>query len=268
MRKLFKSGMLSLILFGTVFVTACGTSNTTNQPTNQGSSNKPVAKKDFTYAMSGLYKPFNYKENGTLTGFDVEVGKALAEKMGMNPVPVTNPWETIIQGLLAKKYDAILGSMTVTDKRKEVVNFTQPYYRSGSQVFVAQDNQTIKSINDLKGKTVGVVKASTYKDLAKKYAGKVVEYDSDLTALMDLPTGRLNAVITDKIVGIRVINEKAIKIKDVGPTITTDDQAIAVRKDDPELLAKLNKALDEIIKDGTYDKISKKWFGRNILGNQ
>ncbi len=98
-----------------------------------------MVKKEFRYAMSGLYKPFNYKENdGKLVGFDVELGEALAKKMNMKPTPITNPWETLIQGLKAKKYDVILGSMAITEERLKAVNFSNPYYRSGAQIFVAK----------------------------------------------------------------------------------------------------------------------------------
>ncbi|RXT04262.1 ABC transporter substrate-binding protein [Ammoniphilus sp. CFH 90114] len=258
MKKKWFAGILSTVLLGSLVLSGCGSSEKTN-------SSDP-SQQEFQYAMSGLYKPFNFKEGGELTGFDVEIGQALAEKMGMKPVPVTNPWETLIQGLVSNKYHAIIGSMTVTEERLKTVNFTNPYYRSGAQIFVSETNQDLKSADDLKGKTIGVVKASTYKDLAVTYTDKIVEYDSDLTALMDLPTGRLDAVITDQMVGFRVIKEGAVKIKDVGEPLTHDDQAIAVRKEDEELLKKLNQALDEIVKDGTYDQISEKWFGRSILG--
>ncbi|WP_027415969.1 ABC transporter substrate-binding protein [Aneurinibacillus terranovensis] len=266
MKKTWMVFLVSTVLAGSLFVTACGGKQEAAKP----AQNQGTEQQAFHFGLSGLYKPFNFKENGKLAGFDVEIGEALAQKMGMKPDPVTNPWETIVQGLLAKKYDAILGSMTVTDERKKVVNFTNPYYRSGSQIFVAENNDTIKSAADLKGKKIGVVKASPYKTLALTYTDKdkVIEYDSDLTAIMDLPTGRLDAVITDQMVGFRVIKEGSAKIKDVGKPLSHDDQAIAVRKEDKELLDKLNKALDEIIKDGTYDKISNKWFGRNILGDE
>ena len=259
MKKSWLAGLFVSLLFVSIVLTACGSTEKSN-----GSN-----KQEFKYAMSGLYKPFNYKDNGKLAGFDVEIGEALAKKMGMKPVPVTNPWETLIQGLQAKKFDAILASMTVTDERKKSVNFTDTYYRSGAQIFVAKDNQAIKSVADLKGKKIGVVKASTYKELALQNTDKenVIEYDSDITALMDLPTGRLDAVITDQMVGLPIIKDGAIKIKDVGEPLSHDDQAIAVRKEDKELLDKLNKALAEIIKDGTYEKISNEWFGRSILGD-
>ncbi|GHH99145.1 ABC transporter substrate-binding protein [Neobacillus kokaensis] len=261
MKRWGNSWLLAALLIVSLVLSACG------QDEEKDSGNG-TDQEEFHYAMSGLYKPFNFKEGGKLKGFDVEIGEALAEKMGMKPVAVTNPWETLIQGLQAQKFDAIIGSMTITEERLKSVNFTEPYYRSGAQIFVAENNQDISGQADLKGKKIGVVKASTYKELALQNTKKtnIVEYDSDITALMDLPTGRLDAVITDQMVGLPIIKEGAIKIKDVGEPMTHDDQGIAVRKDDHELLKKLNKALDEIIKDGTYEEISKKWFGRNILG--
>lgn len=230
-------------------------------------SGTKTSKKEFHFAMSGVYKPFNYKEKGKLSGFDVEIGQALANKMGMKAVPVTNPWETIIQGLQANKYDAIIGSMTITEERAKAVNFTDTYYRSGAQVFVTEGNTEITSAEKLKGKKIGVVKSSIYSEHAQTLTDKdkIVEYDSDITALMDLPTGRLDAVITDQMVGFRVMKEDAIKIKDIGDPLSQDDQAVAVRKEDKELLEKINAALSGIIEDGTYEKISDKWFGRNIL---
>ncbi|MEY2196020.1 ABC transporter substrate-binding protein [Neobacillus sp. BF23-41] len=259
-----KKSIISLVaacMAGVLIMSGCGAKE-------QVSQSNSAEKKEFHYAMSGLFKPFNYKESNELKGFDVEIGKALAKKMGMKAVPVTNPWETIIQGLQAKKYDAILGSMTITDERKKVVDFSNPYYRSGSQVFVSENNTDIKSPDDLKGKRIGVAKGTPYKDLALKYTSKenIVEYDTDLVALMDLPSKRIDAAITDRMVGLPIIKSGTVKIKDVGKPMTHDDQAIAVRKEDKELMDKLNKAMDEIIKDGTYDKISDKYFGRNILG--
>ncbi|WP_432774869.1 ABC transporter substrate-binding protein [Brevibacillus gelatini] len=261
--------LLSTVLLGSLLLAACG-SQESNSPAGGGQAAGGEGKKDFTYAMSGVYKPFSFKENGELTGFDVEIGKALAEKMGMNPVPITNPFETIIPGLEAKKYDTIIGSLTVTPERQKVVSFTNPYYRSGSQIFVMKGNTTIKSKEDLKGKKIGVVKASNYLDWARKLTDedKITQYDSDITALLDLPTGRLDAVITDQVVGLRFIKEGGGDVIDVGEPLSYDEQAIAVRLGDQEAVDRINKALDEIIKDGTYEKISQKWFGRNILQQQ
>ena len=223
----------------------------------------------FSFAMSGLYKPFNFQDqNGELIGFDVEIGKAIAERMGMKAEPVTNPWDTILVGLNSDKYDAIIGSMAITAEREENADFSRPYYRSGAQVFIAEDNSDIKTVDDIRGVNIGVVKNSTYGKQALQFtdAKNVFEYDSDLTALQDLKTGRVQAVITDQMVGFRVIKEGSIAIKDIGEPLSMDEMGIPVKDGNTELLAKVNQALEEIIADGTYEEISKKWFGRSILG--
>ncbi|MFM1655321.1 transporter substrate-binding domain-containing protein [Brevibacillus sp. B_LB10_24] len=263
--------VLTTVLAGALALTGCGSSeNASTGGSSSGSQPSDSGKPDFTYAMSGLYKPFNFTENGELTGFDVEIGKALAEKMGMNPKPVTNPFETIIQGLQAKKYDTVIGSLTINEDRLKAVNFSDPYYRSGSQVFVQESNNDIKTVDDIKGKKIGAQKGSIYLEIAKKMTDQdnITSYDSDITALLDLTTGRTDVVITDQMVGLRFMKENPGKIKDVDKPMSYDEQAIAVRKEDTELLEKVNKALAEIIADGTYDKISEKWFGRSILGEK
>jgi polar amino acid transport system substrate-binding protein len=261
-KTLYLAGLVILSIF---LLTGCGGSKEAATDTKEPPAN--AEKPKFNYAMSGLYKPFNYKESGQLTGFDVEIGAEIAKRMEMEPNPVTNPWETIIQGLKAGKYDAIIGSMAITEERKEQVNFSRPYYRSGAQVFVSTNNETIMTPNDIKDKKIGVVKASTFRDVALQYSSqdKVIGYDSDITALQDLQTGRIDAVITDQMVGLVAI-KNGQKIKDVGNPLWVDEMAIPVNKENEELLNKINTALDEIIKDGTYEKISNKWFDRNILG--
>lgn len=275
MAKVFKTLVVVVVLaLGVAVLAGCGgtdttttTAITTTAPAEETTSTVE-AKGELTFAMSGLYKPFNYKKDGELVGFDVEIGKALAETMGVTPNPVTNPWETILEGLKSKKYDAIIGSMAITEKRLEQVDFTRPYYRSGAQVFVAAGNNTIASPEDLAGKKIGVVKASTFKDIAVTLTDedKVVGYDSDVIALQDLTSGRIDAVITDAVVGFAAIMENGLEIKDVAEPLYVDEMGIAVRKEDTALLDELNAALEAIIADGTYDQISQKWLGRNILG--
>ena len=220
----------------------------------------------FSFAMSGLYKPFNYKESGELTGFDVDIGYEIADRMGLEANPVTNPWETLVQGLKAKKYDAIIGSMAITEDRLKEVDFSRPYYRSGAQVFVFKENDTIKTADDMKDKKIGVVKASTFRDVALQYTDEdnVIGFDSDVVALRDLPTGRIDAVITDSCVGAAAIKE-GLEIKEVGEPLWIDEMAVAVRKGDSELLEKINNALEEMIADGAYEEISMKCL-IDILG--
>jgi polar amino acid transport system substrate-binding protein len=258
--RLFRVVGVCFLLILLLGLTACA------QPKPKGQLT--LEKGTFSFAMSGLYKPFNYhdfKNGGKAAGFDVEIGNALAKEMGLKPKPVTTPWETIIAGLQAQKYDAIIGSMAITDKRKKAVDFTEPYYRSGAQIFIKKGNGHIQSAADLKGKKIGVVKASTFKDVAVKYSSNIVEYTSDITALQDLPTGRIDAVITDQAVGLYAMNKMGFPIQDVGKPLTLDNMAVAVHKGDDKLKQKINQALEKIIADGTYERISRKYFNRNIL---
>ncbi|KIV55241.1 ABC transporter substrate-binding protein [Aneurinibacillus migulanus] len=267
-------GMLAMVgLLAMLLLAGCsssqGAKETANKPTEDSKTQevklKLIEEGTLSFASSGLYKPFNFKKDGQLTGFDVEIGNEIAKRMGLKPKPVTNPWETIIQGLKGNKYDAIIGSMSITPERAAQVDFTDPYYISGAQIFVSESNNTITSKEDLKDKTIGVVQSSTFKDLATKYTSKVKSFPSDVYALQDLPPGRLDAVITDKMVGINAINEQNVKLKTVGELLYEDKIGMAVNKGNTELLNQMNKALADMIQDGTYEKISMKWFNRNIL---
>ncbi|MCG3087593.1 transporter substrate-binding domain-containing protein [Sporosarcina cyprini] len=247
-------------------LTACGTKKEDKgSATTTEEGYELVHKGKLTYAASGLYKPFNFEENGELTGFDVEIGKAIAEKMGLEPNPVTNPFETILQGLVAKKYDAIIGSMAYTKKRAEQAAFTEPYYYSGGMIWVSADNTDITSPEDLKGKKIGVVAQSTYEEPAKTLSDDIQYYSSDVVALKDLTVkDRLDAVITSDIVGFEA-KDNGFAIKEVGNPLWVEQPSIAVRKDNDKLRDEIDKALKEIIDDGTYEEISQKWFKRNLL---
>ncbi len=260
-----KLSFLTAIAATAMLITGCGSDKDT-KGTSSGSGSDMNLLEDgkLTYASSGLYKPFNFTEAGELTGFDVEIGAAIAEKMGLEPNPVTTPWETITQSLLGNKFDVIIGSMAITEERAERVNFSDPYYYSGGMIF-APEGSDIASADDLEGKTIGVVAQSTYDTAAQEYTDDIKYYNSDVVALKDLTVeGRLDAVITADVVGFEAI-ANGMEIKEVGDPLWIEQAAVAVRKDDEKLLEEINKAIEEIVEDGTYDKISNKWFERNLL---
>jgi polar amino acid transport system substrate-binding protein len=245
-----------------IILSACGSKESSNGAENDMNL---VKEGKLTFAMSGLYPPLNFKKDGKLTGFDVEVGTEIAKRIGLEANPVTNPWETIIQGLKAKKYDAIIGSMTATPERDKQVDFTNPYYLSGAQIFVAEGNSDIQSKEDLAGKTVGVIQSSTWKDMAEELSDDVKGYPTDVNALQDLALGRLDAVITDKIVGVNAKNEKGLEIQAIGDLLNEDRVSVAVTEGNKELVDKINEAIQSMIDDGTYAEISEKWFNENIM---
>ncbi|MDZ4166661.1 MAG: transporter substrate-binding domain-containing protein [Coriobacteriia bacterium] len=233
-----------------------------------GASGEPGAE-TFVFANSGAYKPFSFDQGGEIVGFDVDIANEIAARIGRTPdMQSPIPFDTLIQGLRDGRYDALVASHGITDERKEQVDFTRPYYRSGAQTFVAADNDTIVSADGLAGAKIGVVKASTYLTLAQGITGadNVATYESDVVALQDLTTGRLDAVITDKLVGFIAMDESGLAIKAVGDVLEQDEMGIAVQKGDTELLNAINEALEDMIADGTYEEISLRWFPENILG--
>ena len=221
-------------------------------------------------SLSGAYPPFSMvNDQNQVVGFDVSIGEAIAERMGVKPVIVTTAWDGIIAGLLADKYDTIVGSMTITPEREKVVDFVGPYYHAGRAVFVAKDSKT-SSYKDLKGKTIGVTLGETHEKWARAQTDMgwtIKTYKGLPELLLELEHGRIDAMIIDSIPGEVAIqkNKQPIRRLDT-PDIEGGSVAIgiAIRQHNPELKAAMQKALDEIMKDGTYTKIAMKWVGADI----
>lgn len=219
-----------------------------------------------TFAMSGQYRPFNfYDEGGDLVGFDVDMGEAISESLGLEPNPVTGDFDALIAGLTSGRYDAIIGSMSPTPERAEVVDFTEIYYLSGAQLFVAEGSD-ITSIDDLADGVVGVTRGTTFEEFAEEQEGvaDVTTYPSDNQALTELANGRVDAVITNRLLGLFQIEEIGVDVVAVGDVLFDDPAAIAVRQDSPELLEAIDDALAAAQADGRYAESSEKWFGVDI----
>lgn len=220
---------------------------------------------------SGLYKPFNYEDlDGNETGFEVDLGIALAEEMGLEPEPIfTQDFGALLEEVNTDRIDVIMGSLTITEERAEEVDFSDPYYVSGPMFFVHEGTDDIETWDDVEDKNVGVVADSVYEDtvLENIPEDQMSTYQSDTVALQDLAAGtdRLNMVLTDKTVGLVQMDENDLEIKSVGDLILKEEIGAAVKKDNQDLLDEVNKALDALIEDGTYEELSDEWFGENIL---
>ncbi|MCB4770216.1 ABC transporter substrate-binding protein [Ancylobacter sp. Lp-2] len=221
----------------------------------------------------GAYPPFNSVDSsGQLVGFDIDVAKALCEKMKVECTFVAQDWDGIIPALLSKKFDAIVASMSITDERKEKVAFTVPYYQTPGSVIAPKDTKiTDISPAGLKGKTVGTQSSTTAAVyLEEKYKDSEIKlYPTQDEANADLAAGRLDAILADKFVLYEWLEKSSdgkcckflgADLKDVNPQGT----GIAVRKEDNELREALNKAIQEIVADGTYKKINAKYFPFDI----
>ena len=221
-------------------------------------------------ATEGAYPPFNMKNSkGELIGFDVDIAKALCEQMKADCKIVAQDWDGIIPGLLAKKYDAIIASMSITPERQKKVSFTDPYY-SNYLRFIAKKNSQLKPTKDgLKGKKLGAQRStisSQYLEDHYRKSARVKVYDTQEAAFLDLKAGRLDAVLVDAYPGYDWLSKSDNNGFDfIGDSIDINDKiGIAVRKGDKALIKKFNKALQEIRASGAYQRINGKYFPFSI----
>jgi polar amino acid transport system substrate-binding protein len=228
-----------------------------------------VAADKLRIGTEGAYPPFNEIDNtGKAVGFDLDIAHALCEKMGAECSVVTSDWDGIIPALNTRRFDFLVASMSITEERKRAVDFTDPYYTNKLQ-FVAPKNSDFKVDNDyLKGKTIGAQRATIAGQWLEENLGDAVTirlYDTQENAYLDMASGRIDGVLADVFVQYEWLQSDAgANFEFKGEPVFDDDQiGIAVRKGDP-LRERLNKALAEIIEDGTYDEINAKYFPFSI----
>ncbi|MFO7577308.1 MAG: ABC transporter substrate-binding protein [Pelovirga sp.] len=215
-----------------------------------------------SFAMSGQYPPFNFvNEQNQLSGFDVDICSAIAQQLGVEPQPLSTAWDGIIAGLLTNKFDLICGSMAITEERLNSIDFSDPYYRSGAQLFVKQ-GAALQSTADLEGKRIGVTLGTTYEEWVRKNlpAADVRTYKGVPDMLLEVMNNRIDGFITDRIVGAMAIDERGVPIEMVGSLLYEERMGIALRQGNPELKTAINEALARIKEDGTYRDISMKWL--------
>ncbi len=255
-----------------VMLAACGSKETAGGgESKEGTKDESVLariqeEKVINIGIEGVYPPFNYHdEEDKLVGFDVDIANELASRMGVKPNFVETPWDTIIGGLLSQKYDIILSSMAITPERQQKVDFTDPYFHTGAQVFVNEGYDGIKDPEkDIKGKKIAVAIGTTFEAKATELGAQVANYKSDLLTFQDLAANRVEGVITDKAVGARIIKENGYPFKPIGDVLFEEAAGISLNKGEDELREEINKHLKKMKEDGTYKEISMKWFGEDI----
>lgn len=239
-----------------------------------GALTTTVMARDLRIATEGTYSPWSFVDsNGKLTGWDVDIANALCEEMKVKCEIIAQDWDGIIPGLNAKKYDLIVASMGVTEKRKQQVAFTKKYKNTSSQFVVEKGKITDTSPEALKGKRIGVQRGSIQDEfLTANYRdSEIVRYDKTIDPEMDLIAGRIDLLLANRVTSLLgfLIRPEAANFGFVGKEYTGgvlgDGNAIALRKDDTELLEKVNSAIDAIMSNGTYDKITAKYFRFKLM---
>ena len=219
-------------------------------------------------ALEGAWQPWSYHdESDTLVGYDVEVSRAIAEKLGVEPEYVESDWDSLFAGLDAGRFDIVCNGVEVTDERAKTYDFTTPYGYIHTALAVRKDNEDIKSFEDLKGKTTANSLASTYMELAESYGATVQGIDTLEETIQLLTAGRIDATLNADVSFYDYLNvHPDADFKLVAQTEDASHVAIPVRKgdDSASLLEAINTAIEELRADGTLKALGEKYFVQDI----
>ncbi|WP_067518588.1 amino acid ABC transporter substrate-binding protein [Nocardia uniformis] len=247
-RKLFAAVLA--IAAATAGLTACGSGDDPN-----------VLK----VGTEGTYSPFSYQQDGRLTGYDVEVITAVADKMGRTVEFVQTPWDAIFAGLESKRFDLVANQVTASPERAEKYSLSEPYTVSEGVIVSRADNTGITSLANLDGKVCAQSTTSNWSKVATEAGCRVEGVEGFVQAIQLLKNGRVDATVNDSLAVAEYTKQHgATDVKITGKTGETSNQVFAARKDSQELVDQVNKALEELRADGTLAKISEKYFGVDV----
>jgi L-cystine transport system substrate-binding protein len=217
-------------------------------------------------AVEGTYPPFNFKENGQLAGFEVELANAIAKKMGVKAEFSTSEWSAMLAGLQANKYDVVINQVGITDKRRETFDFSEPYTISSPQLIVRKnEKREFRTLADLKGKKLGLGQGTNFGDIAKAVGGiDIKTYPGSPEYLQDLALGRIDAALNDSLLIPYIVKQTKLPLKAGAPVGELERSGIPFAKGNPQFKAALDKALADMKADGSFARISLKWFERDV----
>ncbi|WP_054940319.1 amino acid ABC transporter substrate-binding protein [Paenibacillus ihuae] len=276
-----KKWSLTTLLLLSVLLTACGNNRNnangggtagnggteaTAAPTGQNSLEAVKAAGKLRIGTEGTYSPFTYHDaNGTLTGFDVDIAKEIAKRLGVEAEFIETQWDGLFAGMDAKRFDTIFNEVSITEERKVKYDFSDPYVVSKAVLIVGQNNDDIKKFSDLKGKKAGQSLTSNLSDIARENGAEIVAVEGFNQAIDLLVSGRIDATINDGLSFLDLKKQKPdVKIKQVDEIAEGSHSAAVFLKGNKELVQAVNEALSAMKADGTYLGISEKYFGADV----
>lgn len=268
-----KFTLLTIAIFIlSILMAGCTSTKTSTDQQKQDSSLQDIKSKgQFVVGLDDSFPPMGFKDDsGQIVGFDIDLAKEAAKRMGVKVVFKPVEWDGIILSLNNKDIDVIWNGLTITDKRKQQIAFTKPYLEN-KQIIVVQNSSNIKGKADLTGKKVGLQLGSSSETALNSDANvvkslkEVKKYSNNTEALIDLKEGRIDAVVVDEVVGRYYIAKQPGTYKVLDENFGKESYGVGIRKTDVSFQKELDKTLDAMKSDGTADKISQKWFGKSII---
>ena len=278
-RRTFISLMSVMAAAGVLSLSGCGSSSSSAAASSTISSGASGAagsnllstiqsRGTLIVALEGAWQPWSYHdESDTLVGYDVEVSRAIAEKLGVEPEYVESDWDSLFAGMDAGRYDLVCNGVEVTDERSKTYDFTTPYGYIHTALAVKKDNDTITSFEDLKGKTTANSLASTYMELAESYGATVQGIDTLEETIQLLTAGRIDATLNADVSFYDYLNvHPDADFKIVALTEEASHVAIPLRKGEEtaSLREAIDAAIEELRAEGTLTELSEKYFGQDI----
>ncbi|CAG7638578.1 transporter substrate-binding domain-containing protein [Paenibacillus allorhizosphaerae] len=274
-RRMKQSFVMVAVTMLFLLTAACGskadTSGSTGQtnPSNAGASaskddvlQKIAGSKTLAVGLDATFKPFEYKSGDKFDGFDVDLIQTVAKELGADKVDfVDTEFKGLVPGLQAKKFDIIASAMYITDERKQTIDFSDTYFPGGLSIMVKKDNESIKGLQDLKGKKVSVqIGTKSVKFLEDNVKDvQLVKVEKNTEMFLELETGKVDAVVTGLPAAKTYTKEKGTT-KVLPDTLTEEYYGYGIRKENAEFKNAVNAALKKVKDSGQYDQIVKKWF--------
>lgn len=265
---------ISVLLVAAIFLAGCGANSPQTNPEGQTeqTNTKSTLLEQIKAAgvlrvgTEGTSPPFTFHDKtGELTGFDVDIAREVAKRLGVKPQFIESKWDGLFAGLAAKRFDVVINEVSIRPERQARYDFSQPYITAKSVLIVRQDNQSIKDFTGLKGKKAAEALTSQGEKLAKSFGAEVVPVDGFSQKVELLKTNRVDATISDNLSYLDLKKHLPnAPIKVVAELAKTSHNAVLFNKGNQELVAAVNQALADMKANGTYLKLSEKWFAEDV----
>jgi cystine transport system substrate-binding protein len=272
------SFLFIMILSVALLMAACGGKEKNDTDEMQQEGNKPTEKNNelltkiekegkLLVGTEGTYPPFTFHdENGKLTGFDVEIATEVAKRLGVKAEFLETQWDAMFAGLDAKRFDMVANQVGIKPEREEKYSFSRPYITSTAVLIASEKSADIKGFEDLKGKKAAQSMTSNYAEMARENGAVIVGVDGFNQAIELILSKRADVTINENLSFLDFKKAKPdAKVKIIAESENASKSGLMFRKDSDTLVESVDAALEDMIADGTYDKISLKWFGENVL---